>query len=426
VTYEVDSAVGGYLAVGKLTAKLEKGLPSPAGTDRRLVGGHNEVVGVGWEDGPNSLSANNSQLPIQKSKIINQKFVIRTPTAVVTDLGTEFGVEVSQEGRTEAQVFIGTIQIAPAGGRSGSAKEQVVHAGSTVRWDDANNHVTVIEPSERRFVRMLPALEPTGYSSADDYGKLVLSLRPVAYYRMEPSTNPKDRTVVVDSASGGHHGTLASTHELADPWTLGRYGRSLRFNGLHYVVVRDVPGATARQLSVSAWVYARFVRDWSTIATEHYVDASNPQLWNESDAWQFNFSIQDVGGDLCVAVNQSNRVGVSLREGAAKPLPTGQWQHVAFVADGSSLRLYRNGIEVASTPCDGVCVVPSIKCLTIGCKGTNRSWTDSDPSPNYFWRGNIDELAIFNHGLSAAEIRQLCEGRPRESKATASEATQKP
>ena len=38
VTYKVDSAAGGYLAVGKLTARLEKkveaqNLPSPAGTD---------------------------------------------------------------------------------------------------------------------------------------------------------------------------------------------------------------------------------------------------------------------------------------------------------------------------------------------------------------------------------------------------------
>ena len=208
--------------------------------------------------------------------------------------------------------------------------------------------------SARRFSRSLTVAASTD-TAADDYARLVLSLRPAAYYRMEPSTDPKDRATLVDSAPGGHHGTLASTHELANPWTPGRYGRSLRLNGLHYAVVRDVPGATTRQLSLSAWIYARFLRDWATIASEHYVDASNPKLWHDSDAWQFHFGMQDVGGDLSVCVNQSNRIGVMVREGSAKPLPTGRWQHVAFVADGSTLRLYRNGTEVASTACNGVC-----------------------------------------------------------------------
>ena len=66
VTYEVESAADGYLSVGKLTAKLEQG-----------AGG----------SGQRSESTN------QKSSIRNQKsFTVRTPTAIVTDLGTEFGV----------------------------------------------------------------------------------------------------------------------------------------------------------------------------------------------------------------------------------------------------------------------------------------------------------------------------------------------
>ena len=71
VTYEME-ANGGYLSVGKLTGKLD--------TER---GGR----GTGEESS------------LHPSSFILHPFVIHTPTATVTDLGTEFGVEVSKEGR---------------------------------------------------------------------------------------------------------------------------------------------------------------------------------------------------------------------------------------------------------------------------------------------------------------------------------------
>ena len=39
--------------------------------------------------------------------------MIRTPTATITDLGTEFGVEVHQSGATSANVFRGVIEVQP-------------------------------------------------------------------------------------------------------------------------------------------------------------------------------------------------------------------------------------------------------------------------------------------------------------------------
>ena len=68
-TYEVESARGGYLSLGKLTARVERP----------------EVRGQGSEQSP---------LPLSPSA-----FVVRTPTATVIDLGTEFGVEVDRAGR---------------------------------------------------------------------------------------------------------------------------------------------------------------------------------------------------------------------------------------------------------------------------------------------------------------------------------------
>ena len=65
VAYEVESKSGGFLSIGKLTGKVE---------GKTAKG-----------------------------------FIVRTPTATVTDLGTEFGVEVSQNGATESHVFRGAV-----------------------------------------------------------------------------------------------------------------------------------------------------------------------------------------------------------------------------------------------------------------------------------------------------------------------------
>ncbi len=71
VTYEVESKNGGFLSLGKMTGKV--------------------------------------QVPTAKG------FAVRTPTAIVTDLGTEFGVEVKDDGNTVSHVFQGAIELRQLG-----------------------------------------------------------------------------------------------------------------------------------------------------------------------------------------------------------------------------------------------------------------------------------------------------------------------
>ena len=92
VTYEVESATGGYLSIGKLTGKVEK----------KAAKG----------------------------------FCVRTPTAIVTDLGTEFGVEVSKAGHTTSHVFRGVVRVelvAVDGKAQGSG--QVLRENESVQVD---------------------------------------------------------------------------------------------------------------------------------------------------------------------------------------------------------------------------------------------------------------------------------------------------
>jgi len=80
-TYQMESKNSGFLSFGRVTAKVEK---SGEGRGKR-------------EEGQRS-SVNRQRLAISSlsplSPLPTPLFFIRTPTATVTDLGTEFGVEV--------------------------------------------------------------------------------------------------------------------------------------------------------------------------------------------------------------------------------------------------------------------------------------------------------------------------------------------
>ena len=90
-TYEVESTTGGYLSLGKLTARVDAVAKSQVPSPKTQV------------PNPSSLIPHPSSL-----------FSVRTPTAIVTDLGTEFGVEVAKSGATKSHVFRGKVELRPA------------------------------------------------------------------------------------------------------------------------------------------------------------------------------------------------------------------------------------------------------------------------------------------------------------------------
>jgi len=101
-TYEVESPHGGYLALGKLAAKVE-----PPKSD-------------------SSIPAERSRQALQTRKLFSEKslFAVRTPTAIITDLGTEFGVEVLESGESQAHVFQGQVEVRLVDDGSSSSAEQ--------------------------------------------------------------------------------------------------------------------------------------------------------------------------------------------------------------------------------------------------------------------------------------------------------------
>ena len=115
VEYEVESKNGGFLPVGKLTGKVE-----------------NELA---------------------------KGFSVRTPTATITDLGTEFGVEVNKQGNTVSHVFRGSIRVqAVAAARNADSTVKVLHENESASVGRSGTNCVIIVGSSiqpTNFVRTI-------------------------------------------------------------------------------------------------------------------------------------------------------------------------------------------------------------------------------------------------------------------------------
>jgi hypothetical protein len=134
VTYEVESAVGGFLSVGKLTARLDS---------------HSEISNL------------KSQIPGRSplSTLHSPLFTIHTPTATVTDLGTEFGVEVGKAGNTVSHVFRGHVEVRLVEGGNGGNQVIQLGANESASVEHGQNAILRVTPNAARahdFARRLP------------------------------------------------------------------------------------------------------------------------------------------------------------------------------------------------------------------------------------------------------------------------------
>jgi hypothetical protein len=183
---------------------------------------------------------------------------------------------------------------------------------------------------------------------------------------------------------GGHHGSFfAGTVATAPSVTAaGKVGGAFDFDGTVYVRVPDAPTLRPAQLTAEAWVFpiANAVG-----AYDHTVITRGGLLntWN-----------------LCVTYNRKPKFwsfGMQAIEGPAA-IPLNEWTHLAISFDGTTKRLYVNGVEMASIGGLGAIVYDTAEVpVTIG----------ADPNGTSPFHGQIDEVALYNRALTEDEIADI-------------------
>ncbi len=140
VTFEIESRDSGYLSRGKLTARLEKKPSAISGQQSEKVASGQWSVASKEGAGGRGQGA---EVANQKSEIINHKslapmFTVRTPTLTVTDLGTEFDVDVQESGAVEVSVTQGTVETSRIPQKDKSPIKERYVAGDAVRFASAS------------------------------------------------------------------------------------------------------------------------------------------------------------------------------------------------------------------------------------------------------------------------------------------------
>jgi glucose/arabinose dehydrogenase/fibronectin type 3 domain-containing protein len=186
-------------------------------------------------------------------------------------------------------------------------------------------------------------------------------------------------TTVTDISGNGNTGTITGA-----TWTAGRYGGGLSFDGAGAVV--RIPSAPSLNpgaaMTLAAWIQpAALQSGWRTI------------MQRETDAYFLNAS--NNGGNNFPSGGATTGTATKVVRAAAAA-PVAAWTHVALTFDGAALRLYVNGVQVATSSAGGT-VQSSSSPLWIG---------GNSPYGEYF-RGVIDEAQVYNRALSATEVQNV-------------------
>jgi hypothetical protein len=115
---------------------------------------------------------------------------------------------------------------------------------------------------------------------------------------------------------------------------------------------------------------------------------------------QFLFTQSTGGSDLRGYVQSAARITADARENVL--FPTNSWQHVVLVANGTTCRIYRNGVQVGVTVYDGTLFNPT-NALSIGA----RLNVDDTAAESGWWQGKIDDVTYWTRCLSESEVFEL-------------------
>jgi len=164
------------------------------------------------------------------------------------------------------------------------------------------------------------------------------------------------------------------------------------FNGVDQLIDYEDNHDLTSSFSLQAWVLQESTVANGTILSKGNIDATVKT--------GYHLALKNNYPNLIWYDNSNNEV---LNITSPFAIPNNEWHHISATYDGTTVRLYIDGIEVISgTP--SVAPINTAQSFKIGAKTTNYSTT---PSNINFFNGAILEVHIWDLALSEAQIREM-------------------
>ena len=188
-------------------------------------------------------------------------------------------------------------------------------------------------------------------------------------------------STAVDASGNGHDGAIQGTPQ----WVVGMIDGALEFNGTdNYIDCGDGDNFQfLNDITIACWIKVNaFTTSWQAICTSgdgswrvHRNSGTNTIAWGTS-----GLGLVDLPGTTDVS--------------------TGDWFHIACTYDGANKILYINGVQ------EGI----SAETGTIGTSTYNVNIGENNQATGRYFNGIIDDVRIYNRGLTAEEVRIVMAG----------------
>ena len=190
---------------------------------------------------------------------------------------------------------------------------------------------------------------------------------------------------------GGNSGILVNGVTFAP----GKVGQAFSFDGTNsYIEIADNPNLHfTNAITIEAWIYPTSLGACHNIVSKWDWAVANAQM-------SYTTAVQpsgQMGFGVCNVGDCPQGAGSVL---STNSIPVNQWTHFAATYDGSNLSIYVNGVCENQTAYNNG-IFPGTNSLLIGAAVTNGAEVVSP------FVGLIDEAAVYNQALSAAEIAAI-------------------
>jgi hypothetical protein len=216
-------------------------------------------------------------------------------------------------------------------------------------------------------------------ASAGSYQSIILGDNPLAFYALNPAVD--GTSTAPDLTGNGNNGDIAGSLSAG-------FGPSAYITNAAYF-----DGGEAIDLSQGS--NPGLLNFTGPITIEAWVQPSSSGLFADAVAKGYDMSS---GQEIVLRVNGpygQNYYGSSGSVGVTGGTQATNWTYMVMSSDGTSNLLYENGILVAQAA------------DTSGSVEFNDDWVIGDGSSagvSRTWNGGISEVALYNHGLTAAQV----------------------